>query len=326
MRQEEIKNESMRNILALPFEKSNPQGLIFDIRRYSLHDGPGLRTTVFFKGCPLNCWWCCNPESQAGQPELTWLRERCLGCDHCRTVCHADALRAAEDGARVVDPARCDRCGQCAEECPGEALNLIGRRVTVEDVLAEALKDALYFEASGGGLTLSGGEPLTQADFAAELLRRYKREEKGRHTAVETCGFAEWPVFEKLADDVNLFLYDLKHMDPVEHQRLTGGDNRLILENARRLAQTGRALAIRLPLIAGINDSVRNLEATADFVLSLPGVQRIDLLPYHRLGEPKYRRLGKAYALEGEPSLDRAQAARAAGILVAKGLEVTIGG
>jgi pyruvate formate lyase activating enzyme len=316
----------MPNLFAAPPNKSNLEGLIFDIRRYSLHDGPGLRTTVFFKGCPLNCLWCCNPESQAGRPELTWLRERCLGCDRCRTVCPADALRTAGDGAKVVDPARCDSCGQCAEECPGEALNLIGRWVTVEEVLAEALRDALYFEASGGGLTLSGGEPLAQPDFAAELLQRYKHEEKGQHTAVETCGFVEWPVFERLSADVDLFLFDLKHMDPVEHLRLTGADNRLILENARCLVQAGRSLVIRLPLIAGINDSVRNLEATADFVLSLPGVKRIDLLPYHRLGEPKYRRLGKGYALEGEPSLSSERVARARGILEAKGLEVIIGG
>ena len=316
----------MRNTSAWPLEKSGPQGLIFDIRRYSLHDGPGLRTTVFFKGCPLNCRWCCNPESQAGQPELTWLRERCLGCDRCRTVCPADALQTTADGSNVVDPARCDVCGRCAEECPGEALQLIGRWMTAGEVLAEAASDALYFEASGGGLTLSGGEPLAQPDFAAELLRRYKHDEKGRHTAVETCGFVDWAVFERLAADVDLFLYDLKHMDPLEHQRLTGVDNRLILENARRLAQAGRSLVMRLPLIPGVNDSVQNLEATADFVAALPGVRRIDLLPYHRLGEPKYRRLGKAYALEGAPALGGGPAARAAGILEAKGLEVTVGG
>lgn len=300
--------------------------MIFDVRRYSLHDGPGLRTTVFFKGCPLSCRWCCNPESQAGCPELIWLRERCLGCGRCRTVCAAEALHSTADGGTVVDAARCDRCGRCVEECPGEALNLLGRWTTVEEVLAEASKDALYVEASGGGLTLSGGEPLAQPDFAAELLRRYKRDEKGRHTAVETCGFVEWAVFQRLAADVDLFLYDLKHMDPLEHQRLTGADNRLILENARRLADAGRVLVIRLPLIAGINDSAQNLEATASFVRALPGVRRIDLLPYHRLGEPKYRRLGKAYALKGEPSLGRRQVAAAQAVLEANGLEVSVGG
>jgi pyruvate formate lyase activating enzyme len=198
--------------------------------------------------------------------------------------------------------------------------------VTVEEVLAEVTRDALYFEASGGGMTLSGGEPLIQPDFAYELLRRYKREEKGRHTAVETCGFVEWPVIAYLAPEVDLFLYDVKHLDPAEHLRLTGQSNELILDNARRLAASGHGLVIRLPLIEGCNDRRDHLEALADFTLSLPGVRRIDLLPYHRLGEPKYRRLGKHYALEGQASLGRERVAQAREILEMKGLEVTIGG
>jgi pyruvate formate lyase activating enzyme len=308
------------------FPTPDIEGLIFDIRQYSIHDGPGVRTTVFFKGCPLSCAWCCNPESQAGEPELAWVRERCLGCDLCLTVCRREALKAGGTSSRVIDHQRCDRCGECAERCPGEALNLLGRWLTVGEVLAEVTRDALYFEASGGGLTLSGGEPLVQAEFAAELLRRYKHDEKGAHTAVETCGFVEWPVLARVAADVDLFLYDIKHMDPAEHLRQTGRDNRLILDNARRLAEAGHGLVIRLPLIAGVNDHSDNLAATAEFARSLPGVRRIDILPYHRLGEPKYRRLGKAYALEGEPSLSAAKVARARESLEAKGLEVTIGG
>lgn len=307
-------------------QPSGPQGLIFDIRKYSIHDGPGVRTTVFFKGCPLACRWCCNPESQAGRPELVWVGERCLGCDLCLSVCEQSALGAAADGGRTIDRERCDCCGACARRCPGEALNLIGRRVSVDEVLEEVARDALYFEASGGGLTLSGGEPLAQPDFAAELLRRYKREERGGHTAVETCGFVAWPVIERVAPDVDLFLYDLKHLDPLEHRRLTGQSNQLVLDNARRLAAAGSAMVMRLPLIAGVNDRCEQLEAAADFILSLPGVRRLDLLPYHRLGEPKYRRLGKAYPLADEPSLSSEQVARAAEILAAKGLEVTIGG
>jgi len=300
--------------------------LIFDIRQYSIHDGPGVRTTVFFKGCPLECRWCCNPESQAGRSELVWVGERCLGCDLCLSVCEKSALGGAADGGRTIDRERCDCCGACARRCPGEALNLIGRRVSVDEVLEEVARDALYFEASGGGLTLSGGEPLAQPDFAAELLRRYKREERGGHTAVETCGFVAWSVIERVAPDVDLFLYDLKHVDPEEHRRLTGEGNQLVLDNARRLAAAGYAMVMRLPLIAGVNDRREQLEAAADFILSLPGVRRLDLLPYHRLGEPKYRRLGKAYPLAGEPSLSSEQVARAAEILAAKGLEVTIGG
>jgi len=205
-------------------------------------------------------------------------------------------------------------------------LNLIGRLVTVDEVLAEVTRDALYFESSGGGLTLSGGEPLAQPDFAAELLWRYKHEEKGENTAVETCGFVEWSVFEGLAADVDLFLYDIKHMDPAEHLRLTGRDNRLILENARRLAQAGHALVIRLPLIAGINDRRENLEATADFALSLAEVRRIDLLPYHRLGEPKYQRLEREYPLGGLASLPAERVAQVRQVLEQRGLEVHVGG
>lgn len=316
----------MLNSSTLPPKRSNPQGLIFDIRKYTLHDGPGVRTTVFFKGCPLSCLWCCNPESQASRPELVWVAERCLGCDLCLAECPADALKTSDAGAKVVDRERCERCGRCAERCPGDALNLFGRRVTVEAVLAEVTRDALYFEGSGGGLTLSGGEPMAQPDFAAALLWRYKHEEKGESTAVETCGHVEWPVFERLAADVDLFLYDIKHMDPAEHRRLTGRDNRLILENARRLAQAGRALVIRLPLIAGINDHRENLEATADFALSLAGVTRVDLLPYHRLGEPKYRRLEREYALGKLPSLPEERVAQVRRILEKRGLEVRVGG
>ncbi len=316
----------MLNSSTLPPKRSNPQGLIFDIRKYTLHDGPGVRTTVFFKGCPLSCLWCCNPESQASRPELVWVAERCLGCDLCLAECPADALKTSDAGAKVVDRERCERCGRCAERCPGDALNLFGRRVTVEAVLAEVTRDALYFEGSGGGLTLSGGEPMAQPDFAAALLWRYKHEEKGESTAVETCGHVEWPVFERLAADVDLFLYDIKHMDPAEHRRLTGRDNRLILENARRLAQAGRALVIRLPLIAGINDHRENLEATADFALSLAGVTRVDLLPYHRLGEPKYRRLEREYALGKLPSLPEERVAQVRQILEKRGLEVRVGG
>jgi pyruvate formate lyase activating enzyme len=202
----------------------------------------------------------------------------------------------------------------------------MGRWLTVEEVLAKVMKDALCFENSGGGLTLSGGEPMAQAEFAADLLWSYKREEKGLHTVMETCGVAAWASFQMLAEDVDLFLYDIKHMDPVEHLRLTGLDNRLILDNASALAEMGRALVIRLPLIPERNDSEANLVATAEFVRKLPGVNRIDILPYHRLGEPKYRRLGLPYTLSGIPSLGDERVESARKILQQFGLDVRIGG
>ena len=302
------------------------RGLIFDIRSYAIHDGPGVRTSVLFKGCPLSCVWCCNPESQAACPELAWISERCLGCDLCLSACPKKALKTDPDGGKVPVQALCTHCGACAERCPGEALSLIGRWRTAQEVLEEVMKDALCFEASGGGLTLSGGEPMAQAEFAAELLHRYKREERGLHTAMETCGVAEWVEFQRLADDVDLFLYDLKHMDPAEHLRLTGQSNQLILANAAALARMGSALVFRFPLVPGVNDSETNLIAMADFIRSLPGVNRIDILPYHRLGEPKYRRLDRTYALTGRPSPGAASVDRTKALLEQFGLDVRIGG
>ena len=300
--------------------------LIFDIRSCALHDGPGLRTTVFFKGCPLHCLWCGNPESQARRPDLVWLKERCLGCDLCLPACPRGALGAEAGGARRMDPARCDYCGACAEQCPGEAMNLMGRWMTVTEVLAEVMKDAFASEASGGGLTLSGGEPLAQADFAAELLRRYRHGEEGRHTTVETCGDTPWHHFQKLAGEVDLFLYDLKHMDPDEHRRLTGRSNEQILENAQRLAREGRRMVIRMPLIPGVNDGTDNLAATADFVRSLPGVERIELLPYHRPGEPGHQRLGRTSAMPASPAFGPDRMAWARRFLEGRGFQVQVGG
>lgn len=302
------------------------KGLIFDIRSYAIHDGPGLRTTVFFKGCPLHCLWCCNPESHSRHADLLWLRERCLACDLCLPACPRGAMGAAADGGRQIDPALCDYCGACVDPCPGEALNLMGRWLTVDEVLAEVMPDALCYEASGGGLTLSGGEPLAQPEFAAELLWRYKHEEKGPHTAVETCGEAPWRHLQLLAPEVDLFLYDLKHMDPVEHLRLTGRSNELVLENATRLAQGGHQLVIRVPLIPGVNDTTINLTATAEFVSTLPGVDRIDLLPYHRLGEPKYQRLGRPYPLAASPAFGPDRTGWAKAFLERHGFKVRVGG
>jgi len=301
-------------------------GLIWDIKQYAIHDGPGVRTTVFLKGCPLTCRWCCNPESQTREPELLWIFERCVGCGTCLDLCPKHALSTTDNGKKTIDRVKCDLCALCVENCPGNAFNIMGQRLTVDEVLAEVAKDALYYQRSGGGLTLSGGDPLYQPVFATALLRQYKQEEKGLHTAVETCGWAHRRAIEKMAEYTDLFLYDIKHMEPSEHLRFTGQSNRLILENARFLAENGHCLVIRIPLIPGYNDQRENLVATAEFSLSLPGVKRIDILPYHRLGEPKYHRLGRLYSLTGKPTLGPDRIKWAKTVLEKIGVDVRVGG
>jgi pyruvate formate lyase activating enzyme len=304
----------------------DPTGIVWDIRKYTLHDGPGIRTTVFLKGCPLACQWCCNPESHASEPEIAWTAERCLACGRCGTACARDAIAVDRSGRRHIDRSRCDVCGACADECPGQAMTVIGREMTVEDVLHDVGQDAVFYRRSGGGLTLSGGEPLAQAPFAAELLRRYKGDYVGFHATIETCGEAEWPAFALVVPYADLFLYDIKHMDTVEHRRVTGVGNERILENAASLAAVGVPLVVRLPLVPGVNDGEKNLRRTADFARSVLRVDRLDLLPYHRLGTPKYARLGRRYAMGDVAAVSDAAVTQARETLQRCGLHVEVGG
>jgi pyruvate formate lyase activating enzyme len=301
-------------------------GTVWDIRRYSLHDGPGIRTTVFLKGCPLTCSWCCNPESQAPVPEVTWIGERCLNCGACVESCPRDAITLDRSNRRRVDRARCDACGICAEQCQGGAMTLVGRSVNVDDVLREVAQDSIFYSRSGGGLTLSGGEPLSQPGFAAELLRRYKADFIGWHTTVETCGDAPWEDLALIVPHADLFLFDLKHMDASEHLRLTGAGNERILENLGRLAGSGADVRIRFPLVPGCNDDEQNIVRTARFVKSMLRLDRIDILPYHRLGEPKYRRLGRRYRLADVPAASNEDVLLARALFERFGLRVGVGG
>jgi pyruvate formate lyase activating enzyme len=301
------------------------RGWIWDVKRYALHDGPGVRTTVFFKGCPLRCLWCCNPESQSYEPELSWLGENCLGCNRCLEICSRGAIEIL-GSRRRVDMGRCDLCGRCVDGCLGGALVRVGRMTSVSELLREVIRDSVFFQRSGGGLTLSGGEPAAQPLFARELLRRYKTEEYGLHTALETCGYAPWEDLVKILEYTDLVLYDIKIMDPLTHQRATGVDNRLILENAQRIAAAGKSLVIRLPLIPGYTDSEENVTAIAAYARQLPGVEEMHLLPYHRLGEPKYRRLDRPYALEAVATYSRSRAAGLADQIRRTGLRVQVGG
>lgn len=273
--------------------------MIFDIQKYSIHDGPGIRTTVFFKGCPLNCWWCHNPEGQSLRPEVVHWRERCIGCGTCRKSCPNEAIRA--DGIGIwADEKRCRRCGTCAENCAAGALEMTGKRMTVAEVMGEIEKDLVFYDQSGGGVTFSGGEPLTQFKFLYELISQCKK--KGIHTAVDTSGYAPWDVVEKIAASADLLLYDLKLINSKKHEKYTGVSNTVILENLRRLAAVRKNIYIRIPVIPNVNDG-ENLVETAKLLSSLK-LTKVFLLPYHKTALDKYTRLKKVYRLADlEPPL-----------------------
>ena len=297
------------------------QGLIFDIQRYSVHDGPGIRTLVFLKGCPLSCLWCSNPESQKTSPELAFRQTFCIGCGVCVDVCPRQAIRL-QDTSIEVDRSKCDLCGECVKVCSPEALSIIGKQMTVEQVLAEVERDLIFYEVSQGGITVSGGEPLAQAHFVEALLKAGKA--RGMTTAIETTGYAPWPSVERIIRYTDLVLYDIKHIDPVVHRRLTGISNKLILENVRKLANLGVSLTVRCPVVPGFNDKSRDMDRLFHFVANLPGVKQIDLLPYHRLGGPKYTMLGCDYALKEVKPPTRQDLERLTQVANRQGLEVNI--
>ena len=306
------------------------EGVIFDIQRYSIHDGPGIRTVVFLKGCPLCCQWCSNPEGQNPVPEMEFSSSRCERCGRCVEVCPQEAVNRVLDcaPAEKLDRRACDLCGLCVEACPSSALILSGRRVTVEEVMVEVKKDLAFYRRSGGGVTLSGGDPLAQPSFARALLGRCG--EANIHTAIETCGHAPEQVFRQVVEPSDLVLYDLKHMDPVEHQRLTGASNAVVLRNLRALVWMGKPIVARLPLIPGRNDGEANLREIGSLLSGL-GIREVHLMPFHQLGKDKYQRLGIRYELGELPALlgsgdggNTLPVARAA--LESFGLAVQIGG
>ena len=283
-------------------------GTIFDIQKFSIHDGPGIRTTVFMKGCPLSCRWCHNPESNLRAPQLSFTPDRCIGCGFCFERCPQQAHCMVE-GAHVLDRERCRVCGGCTEKCYAEALEIIGRDMTVEEVLTEVLKDRPFYETSGGGMTLSGGEPLMQIDFTEALLVRAK--EESLHCCIETSGFGPSEHVQRLRPYVDLFLYDVKAMDTERHRELTGVGNERILANLLRLHDDGAAVLVRLPLVPGLNDTAEHFDGVATLAKRLPHAVGFEIMPYHRLGEGKLDRLGdtSAHRFRGEaPSKERVSA------------------
>jgi len=276
-------------------------GLVFNVQHYALHDGPGIRTTVFLKGCPLDCWWCHNPEGRSFDPEILVAASRCMGCGRCKEVCVQRKGNGKGNGngsAAGLDPShatQCPLCGACVAICPTGAREIAGTRRSVGEVLEEVLRDRVFYEESGGGVTLSGGEPLAQPAFLKAILAECRRHEIP--TAVDTCGFAPREDLMEIAGLSDLVLYDLKLLDDAEHVRYTGASNRLILENLQALGEVHQNIWLRVPIIPGVNDGVEHLEAMARLAASLGGVRQVNLLPYHETAVRKFEQLGEAYRL-----------------------------
>jgi pyruvate formate lyase activating enzyme len=296
-------------------------GVIFDIKKYSINDGPGIRTTVFLKGCPLDCWWCHNPEGRTPGPGLMYRANRCVLCAECVGACPQGAIPVDNPGK--TDQARCDPCELCAQACYNGAREVVGREMTVAQVMTEIERDVPFFDQSGGGVTFSGGEPLMQREFLAGLLRACREHEI--HTVVDTCGFAGWEAFESIRGDVNLFLYDLKSMDDEQHVRYTGVSNGVILNNLRQLDEVGADCVVRIPLIPGINDDEHNLRESGKFLAGLKHLVAVDLMGYHDIARGKYEALGMEFRLPETKTPSTEDLQRSVKLLEGFGLKIKVG-
>lgn len=264
--------------------------MIFDIKRYAIHDGPGIRTTVFLKGCPLKCLWCHNPEGISGEQEFMWYKERCTACSDCQNLCNKGAISFSDDSL-LLDQLKCDLCEACVDVCHSQALKLVGKKITVAQVIKKIEKDMVFYDESGGGVTFSGGEPLMQPYFLHSLLKACK--ELRIHTSVDTSGYANSDVLLKISKHVDLFLYDLKVINDEKHVKFTGVSNKLILENLKKLSNNRRKIIVRFALIPSVNDDEKDILELGAFVYSLKNVKELSILPYHKAGVEKFKRLRK---------------------------------
>ncbi len=298
-------------------------GTIFNVMRFAVNDGPGIRTTVFLKGCLLSCWWCHNPEGLHRGIEVAYRVDRCILCGECVDACPQRAL-ALEETRVARDEAQCVLCGTCADACYAEAQERVGREISVQDLLQEILKDRVFYDESGGGVTFSGGEPLLQFNFLHAALMACKQQEV--HTAVETSGLTSAEHLDQIRAVTDLFLFDVKIVDEERHKRFTGVSNARILENLRFLASAGAAVVVRLPLIPGVNDDDANITALAGLLAGLETIREVHLLPYHTGASAKYRSLGMRARMADARPLPRERIEAIAGLLSARGFTVQIGG
>ncbi len=295
-------------------------GVLFDIKRFAVHDGPGIRTTLFLKGCPLKCIWCHNPEGILPKPQMAYYAHKCIQCGECVGICPTNA-QSMQVGGHAYNRDQCIACGICEGVCLGEAMKLYGRRVTVEEAISIALEDRMFY-GDGGGVTVSGGEPLIQYEFVRALLQRLKPE--GIHTAVDTCGMVGWPAFEAVCEYTDLFLYDIKHIDAARHQALTGRGNQTILDNLKRLSDGGHKIEIRMPLVPGSNDDDDTLRGIGNFLGSL-SITRMRVLPYHSMARSKYASLGMDDTMPNVKSPDDQSIQHAVDILKSFGVPAISG-
>ncbi|WP_396136471.1 glycyl-radical enzyme activating protein [Clostridium sp. SHJSY1] len=297
------------------------EGLVFDIQRFSVHDGPGIRTIVFLKGCPLSCKWCSNPESQSLKPVIMYQEMNCIHCGRCIKACKKGAISI--NNKDFIDRDICTACGECVNVCPASALILKGKKMTVEQVVKELKKDSINYRRSGGGITLSGGEPLVQSDFSKELLKACKVQ--GWHTAIETTGYGSVESIEKVFPYIDLALMDIKNMNSNIHKKYTGVSNEIILKNAKRISQITK-MVVRVPVIPEFNSSEDIIYEICKFAKELNSVNTIHLLPYHTYGENKYKLLGRDYSMNELGNLDEEEVEKLKRIVEGESMNCIIGG
>lgn len=284
----------------------NPSALVFNIQNYSLHDGPGIRTIVFLKGCPLRCAWCCNPESQTYQAEISYVEQKCIGqteCEFCKNVCPSNAIVFQKSGKAQICWDQCSQCLACADVCPSRAIKIEGKEIEIEEILDQVEKQADFYRYGEGGLTVSGGEPLSHGIWLIQLLKEAKK--RRIHTAMETCGYVDYSILREAAELLDVILFDIKSMDSIKHEEYTGKSNQKILDNFTRLCQEfpGLSKQVRTPVIPGFNDTKEELWQIENFLKDKPGVI-YEMLPYHRYGEGKYKMLGRKYRMGNQTLSD----------------------